>query len=170
MPALSGTTGNIRGAPPPDIGSTRDEPLKVMSDLVAEFFRRSASSNQALLCRSLAHAFCDPMDNYALIQGDAPETAPAPGVSCIADWGNSVLVGPNLAESALNRAEVDRQMSARANMNLNVMGHSASADVLRLSVNSRPNHALTFKERPPLSVVQEPDGTTEPNGSALCSD
>jgi hypothetical protein len=170
MPKLSEMNGNIRGAPPPDTGSTHDEPSKVMSDLVAGFFRRSAFSNQALLCRSLAHAPCDPQEGYASIQGDDPKTAPIPGVSCIADSGINVFVESNFAERAIKRGGVYRQMIARAHINLNVMGHPASADVLRLPVNSRPDHALTFKERPPLSVVQEPDGTTEPNGDALCSD
>jgi hypothetical protein len=168
MPTLSGSTGNIRGAPPPDIRSSR-EPSDVMSELVAEFFRSSACSSEALLCRSVAHARSDSQEDYASIQGDHLRTAPIRGVSCIVDSVVNERVECNLTAGAIKHAD-DRQMIARGTDNLNVVAHSACPNVLRLSADSRPKRAVAFKRRPSLSVVQEPDGTMESNGDALCSD
>lgn len=162
MPPLSGSTGNIR--------SNRDEPLEVMSKLVAEFFRQSANSGQALLCRSLAHSRSDPQQDCASLQGDGPKTAPIAGISCIVDSVSNVLVEPNFTAGAIKRAEMDRPAIARGEYDLYVVDHSVRPDILKLSVDSRPKRAVAFKGRPPLSVVQEPDVTTEPNEDAQCSD
>ena len=169
MPTLSGSTCYIRGAPPPDIRSSR-KPSDVMSELVAEFFRSSACSSEALLCLSLAHARSDSQDDYAFIQGDGLKTAPIRGVSCIVDSVVNERVECNFTAGAIKHAKIDRQMIARGTDDLNVVGHSARPDVLRLSANSRPKRAVAFMRGPSLSVVQEPDGTIESNGDALCSD
>jgi hypothetical protein len=97
MPTLSGLTSNIRGVPPPDIQSNR-EPSEVMSELVAEFIRQSAYSEQALLYRSLAHTRNDPQQDYASLQGEGLKTAPVRGVSCILDSADKVLVESNFIQ------------------------------------------------------------------------
>jgi hypothetical protein len=136
MPTLSGSTGNIRGAPPPDIRSSR-EPSDVMSELVAEFFRGSACSSEALLCRSTADAPSDSREDYASIQRDGLNTAPIRRVPCIVDSVVNERVECNFTAGAIKHAEIVRQMIARGRYDLNVVGHSARPDVLRLSADSR---------------------------------
>lgn len=73
-----------------------------------------------------------PLD-FAPIQGDAPDTVLIRGGSCIIDPLGEVLAGPTFGAETLVCAELDLGAIARGKFDLDVAGHYARPDLLRLS-------------------------------------
>jgi len=66
------------------------------------------------------------------IQGDAPETVLIRGGSCVIGPLGEVLAGPVFGEEAIVLAELDLRAIPRAKFDLDVAGHYARPDLLRL--------------------------------------
>lgn len=69
---------------------------------------------------------------FVPIQGDAPETVLIRGGSCIVGPLGEVLAGPQFGAEALVCAELDLDAIPRAKFDLDVAGHYARPDLLRL--------------------------------------
>ncbi|WP_213979004.1 carbon-nitrogen hydrolase family protein [Sphingomonas sp. dw_22] len=82
--------------------------------------------------------------DYSPIQGDAPDTVLIRGGSCIVDPLGNVLVEPDFSGEAIKLAEIDRRAIARGKYDLDVVGHYARPDIFRLSIDTRPRHAVAF--------------------------
>ncbi|MBY0447166.1 MAG: nitrilase, partial [Hyphomonadaceae bacterium] len=66
------------------------------------------------------------------IQGEAPETVLIRGGSCVIGPLGDVLAGPVFGEEAIILAELDLRAIPRAKFDLDVAGHYARPDLLRL--------------------------------------
>lgn len=76
-----------------------------------------------------------PQDFHPM-QGDAPEAVLIRGGSCVVGPLGEVLVGPVFGAEALLLAELDLTAIARAKFDLDVAGHYARPDLLRLARGS----------------------------------
>ncbi len=79
------------------------------------------------------------------------------GGSCIVDPFGTVLVAPDFTGETIKIAEIDRRQIVRGKYDLDVVGHYARPDVFKLSVDTRPQSAVTFEREPAL-----PDQTISP--------
>jgi nitrilase len=93
-------------------------------------------------CQYLTRADCPPA--YDAIQGNDPAAILIRGGSCIVDPLGSVLIEPSFAGEAIHIADLDRRLIARGKYDLDVVGHYSRPDVFRLSVDTRPQQAVSF--------------------------
>jgi nitrilase len=73
------------------------------------------------------------------------------GGSAIIDPLGQVLAGPVFDEEALLTADLDLEALARAKFDFDVAGNYARPDVFSLTVNEKPQPAVTVK--PPVSLA-----------------
>jgi nitrilase len=85
-------------------------------------------------CQFLRRSDCP--EDYAPIQGNAPETILIRGGSAIVDPFGQVLAGPCFGEEAVLTADLDLRELPRARFDLDVTGHYARPDVFQLRVNT----------------------------------
>jgi nitrilase len=86
-------------------------------------------------CQFLLRSDCP--DEYAAIQGDAPETVLINGGSVIVSPLGHVLAGPLRGKSGILTAELDLDEIPRGKYDFDVVGHYARPDVFSLSVDER---------------------------------
>ncbi|HMO28034.1 carbon-nitrogen hydrolase family protein [Enterovirga sp.] len=94
-------------------------------------------------CQFLLRSDC-PQD-YAAIQGDAPDTVLMRGGSCIIGPLGQVMAGPAFGQSQILHAELDLAEIARGKYDFDVVGHYARPDIFRLSVNERQTAPVAFE-------------------------
>ena len=87
-------------------------------------------------CQHLRRRDC-PQD-YAAIQGDAPDTVIMRGGSSIVSPLGQIIAGPVFNEDAILTAEIDPAEITRGKYDFDVVGHYARPDVFRLHVNEKP--------------------------------
>jgi nitrilase len=87
-------------------------------------------------CQHLRRRDC-PQD-YAAIQGDAPDTVLMRGGSSIVSPLGQIIAGPVFNEDAILTAEIDPADITRGKYDFDVVGHYARPDVFRLHVNEKP--------------------------------
>jgi len=91
-------------------------------------------------CQYLIRSDCP--DDYAAIQGNAPDTVLMRGGSLIVSPLGKVLAGPHHDGPAILTAEIDRDEIARGKYDFDVVGHYARPDIFRLHVNERATPAV----------------------------
>jgi nitrilase len=93
-------------------------------------------------CQYLTRADCP--SAYDAIQGNDPAAILIRGGSCIVDPLGAVLVEPSFAGETIRIADLDRRLIARGKYDLDVVGHYSRPDIFRLSVDTRPQQAVSF--------------------------
>lgn len=93
-------------------------------------------------CQILNRGDCP--EDYAAVQGNAPETALMRGGSCIIGPLGEVLAEPVFDDRTILHATLDRRALARSKMDFDVAGNYARPDVFHLTVNEAPTPAVTF--------------------------
>jgi nitrilase len=93
-------------------------------------------------CQYLTRADCP--SAYDAIQGNDPAAILIRGGSCIVDPLGAVLVEPSFAGEAIRIADLDRRLIARGKYDLDVVGHYSRPDIFHLSVDTRPQEAVSF--------------------------
>ncbi len=83
--------------------------------------------------------------DYLCTMGDDPDTLLMRGGSAIIDPLGKVLAGPDFDGEGLLSAEIDLAEVARGKYDFDVAGHYARPDVFRLTVNERPQPAVTIE-------------------------
>jgi nitrilase len=83
-------------------------------------------------------------DQYACIQGDAPETVLIQGGSVIVSPLGDILAGPLHGTEGLLVANIDPEDCERGKFDLDVVGHYARPDVFDLRVDTNARTAVTF--------------------------
>jgi len=83
--------------------------------------------------------------DYSCTMGDDPDTLLMRGGSAIIDPLGKVLAGPDFDGEGLLSAEIDLAEVARGKYDFDVAGHYARPDVFRLTVNERPQPAVTIE-------------------------
>lgn len=81
--------------------------------------------------------------DYAPIQGDAPDTVLIRGGSCIVSPFGELLAGPCYDTPAILTADLDLSVIARGKFDLDVVGHYARPDIFQLTVNTKPQAAVS---------------------------
>ena len=74
---------------------------------------------------------------------DDPEQIVSRGGSCIIDPLGNVLAGPDYQGECILTADLDLNDVTRGKYDFDVVGHYARPDVFQLSVNERPQLAVT---------------------------
>ncbi|MCP5109958.1 MAG: nitrilase [bacterium] len=85
--------------------------------------------------------------DYPAIQGDEPDTVLIRGGSVIVSPFGKILAGPNYDGECIHTADLDLGEIAEGKYDLDVTGHYARADVLRLTVNEAPAPAVEFTSK-----------------------
>jgi nitrilase len=83
-------------------------------------------------------------DQYACIQGDAPETVLIQGGSVIVSPLGDILAGPLHGTEGLLVVNIDPEDCERGKFDLDVVGHYARPDVFDLRVDTNARTAVTF--------------------------
>ncbi len=83
-----------------------------------------------------------PMEGYAPVQGDDPETSMIRGGSCIVSPLGEVLAGPVFDQEAILTAELDADLIAQGKFDLDVAGHYARPDIFELQVNTASQQSV----------------------------
>ncbi len=95
-------------------------------------------------------------DDYAAVQGDAPDTVMTRGGSCIINPFGEILAGPDYDGEIILTADLDMDEITRGKYDFDATGHYARPDVFRLLVNEEPAPAVQ-SVKGPLSKAAVPD-------------
>ena len=87
-------------------------------------------------------------DDYAAVQGDAPDTVMTRGGSCIINPFGEILAGPDYDGEIILTADLDMDEIARGKYDFDATGHYARPDVFRLLVNEEPAPAVQSVKGP----------------------
>jgi nitrilase len=95
-----------------------------------------------LSCNQFARRGDYPLD-FETELGNDPQAVMSRGGSCIVDPMGEIIAGPDYDGEAILVADLDLDQIAEGKFDLDVVGHYARPDVFHLSVNERPNHAVS---------------------------
>lgn len=103
-------------------------------------------------CQYLTRADCP--EDYAAVQGNAPETVLMRGGSCIVGPLGQVLTGPAFEGECILTADLDMNETVRGKYDFDATGHYARPDIFRLYVNERsmsPVVSLSGTDKDPFA-------------------
>ncbi len=87
-------------------------------------------------------------DDYAAVQGNAPDTVMTRGGSCIINPFGEILAGPDYDGEIILTADLDMDEIVRGKYDFDATGHYARPDVFRLLVNEEPAPAVQTVKGP----------------------